>query len=127
MLPVGRPLSLRALLTRHLELGKPVYPRHLQALVPHTPCPPERQKLAMWAQGAEPYQAQVEARALSLLRALRASSGRDWPTLDAAEAVAQAAPLPARWLAAALEQRAPYRSLVFGASSGQALLGAGRR
>lgn len=69
----------------------------------------------------------VAARALSLLRALRASSGRDWPTLDAAEAVAQAAPLPARWLAAALEQRAPYRSLVFGASSGQALLGAGRR
>lgn len=70
MLPVGRPLSLRALLTRHLELSKPVYPRHLQALVPHTPCPPERQKLAMWAQGAGPYQAQVEARALSLLDVL---------------------------------------------------------
>jgi DNA repair protein RecO (recombination protein O) len=55
----------------------------------------------------------VGARSLALLRALRATPGRDWPTLAAADAVAQTAPLPARWLAAALEQRAPYRSLVF--------------
>ena len=62
----------------------------------------------------------VPARALGLLRALQKTSGRDWPQLDAGAAVAQAAPLPARWLAAALEQRAPYRSLLFGARQGAA-------
>jgi len=55
----------------------------------------------------------VPARAISLLRALAASSGRDWPALDGHDAIPQAAPLPAHWLAAALEQRAPYRSLIF--------------
>ena len=55
----------------------------------------------------------VRTRALRLLQSLRQTSGRDWPLLDAGEAVAQAAPLPARWLAAALEQRAPYRALIF--------------
>ena len=69
----------------------------------------------------------VPARALALLRALRASSGRDWPALDADEAVALAAPLPARWLAAALEQRAPYRSLVFPEARGSQALGGARQ
>ncbi|MEC9047509.1 MAG: DNA repair protein RecO [Planctomycetota bacterium] len=55
----------------------------------------------------------VPPRSLRLLRALRSTSGRDWPALDTEDAVAQTAPLPARWLAAALEQRAPYRSLIF--------------
>ena len=60
----------------------------------------------------------VPARALGLLRALRATSGRDWPQLEVGDAVRHTAPLPARWLAAALEQRAPYRSLLFGGSRG---------
>ena len=55
----------------------------------------------------------VPARALSLLQQLNRSAGREWPTIDPKGAVAQTAPLPARWLAAALEQRAPYRSLIF--------------
>lgn len=55
----------------------------------------------------------VPAPALSLLQQLNRSAGREWPTIDPKGAVAQTAPLPARWLAAALEQRAPYRSLIF--------------
>ena len=55
----------------------------------------------------------VPARALNLLQQLNRSAGRDWPKLDPKGAIAQTAPLPARWLAAALEQRAPYRSLIF--------------
>ncbi|MCB9876258.1 MAG: DNA repair protein RecO [Planctomycetes bacterium] len=53
--------------------------------------------------------------ALPLLRALQRSAGRDWPSLDAGAAVAAAAPLPAHWLAAALEQRSPFRRLLFDA------------
>ena len=60
----------------------------------------------------------IPPRSLALLRALRSTSGRDWPTLDTADAVAQTAHLPASWLAAALEQRAPYRSLIFPSRGG---------
>lgn len=65
----------------------------------------------------------VAARPLALLRALRTTPGRDWPQLDAAEAIAHTAPLPARWLAAALEQRAPYRSLIFPGKHARAQVG----
>lgn len=49
---------------------------------------------------------------LQALRALRATSGRDWPDLPLQGSIAAAASLPALWLAAALEQRSPYRRLV---------------
>ena len=56
----------------------------------------------------------LDASGLSLLRALHAAAGRSWPTLPIdMGAVRAAAPLPAHWLAAALEQRSPYRRLVF--------------
>ena len=53
----------------------------------------------------------VPAHGLNLLRELRRQPGRRWPELAATGAVAAAAPLPALWLAAALEQRAPLRQL----------------
>lgn len=55
--------------------------------------------------------------ALELLQKLRTVPGRDWPSLHVEGGVRNAAPLPARWLAAALEQRAPFRQLVFDAAS----------
>src|SRR5690606_26576582 len=51
--------------------------------------------------------------ALHLLRDLRRTSGRDWPSLTAGPEIASAANLTALWLAAAVEQRAPYRRLIF--------------
>ncbi|UQA91712.1 cytochrome P450 [Streptomyces halobius] len=41
-LPVDRPLSVRQLLTRHLELGSRPTPRQRAVLAAHNPCPPER-------------------------------------------------------------------------------------
>lgn len=51
--------------------------------------------------------------ALQTLRTLRSTSGRDWPSLHLGTSVHAAASLPALWLAAALEQRSPYRRMVF--------------
>lgn len=51
--------------------------------------------------------------AMQALRTLRAASGREWPKLAIGPEVHAAANLTARWLAAALELRSPYRSLIF--------------
>lgn len=51
--------------------------------------------------------------AITLLRTLRATSGRTWPNVPTDGAIRAAAALPAHWLASALEQRSPYRRLVF--------------
>tara|TARA_R110002072_G_scaffold241027_12_gene399803 strand:- start:18168 stop:18911 length:744 start_codon:yes stop_codon:yes gene_type:complete len=51
--------------------------------------------------------------AMELLRTLRATSGRDWPTLEVGSETKPAATMTALWLAAAVEQRAPYRGLIF--------------
>jgi len=51
---------------------------------------------------------------LGLLRGLLATPARRWPTLGDAPTTARAAPLPARWLAAATEHRSPLRALLFG-------------
>ena len=51
--------------------------------------------------------------ALRLLRTLRETSGRDWPGLPIAPEVAAAANLTSLWLAAAVEQRARYRGIIF--------------
>ena len=51
------------------------------------------------------------------MRALRQTSGRDWPSLQLDTSVHAAASLPARWLATALEQRSPYRRLVLQGST----------
>lgn len=56
----------------------------------------------------------VGAPSLALLRALRATPGREWPQLTAVGEPRLAAPLPAAWLAAATEQRARLRPLLFG-------------
>lgn len=59
-----------------------------------------------------PRQAVGEA-SLALLRQLRTAPGREWPELVPAGDPRLAAALPAAWLAAATEQRARLRGLVF--------------
>lgn len=58
--------------------------------------------------------------ALQALRTLRSTSGRDWPALQLGTSVPAAASLPALWLSAALEQRSPYRRMVFEAPTPRA-------
>lgn len=53
--------------------------------------------------------------ALALLRTLRSTSGRDWPRLEVGSEARPAATLTALWLAAAVEQRAPHRRMIFAA------------
>ena len=77
----------------------------------------------------------IPAGALELLQALACVSGREWPRLPRSPALTAAAALPARWLAAALEQRAPCRRAIFAATAkrtstanafGQSKVAAGR-
>ncbi len=58
----------------------------------------------------------VPGSAMHLLRTLRATSGRDWPSLEVGSETRSAATLTALWLAAAVEQRAPFRHLIFAAN-----------
>ncbi|WP_328386778.1 cytochrome P450 [Streptomyces sp. NBC_00400] len=44
-LPVDRPLTVRQLLTHHLELGQRPTPDQVAVLAAHNPCPPERHAL----------------------------------------------------------------------------------
>ncbi|AWN31000.1 MULTISPECIES: cytochrome P450 [unclassified Streptomyces] len=44
-LPVDRPLTVRQLLTHHLELGMRPTPEQVAVLAAHNPCPPERHAL----------------------------------------------------------------------------------
>lgn len=64
-------------------------------------------------QHAELPRVAVGQEVLSLLRALQATPGRQWPQLVPEVAARIAAPLPARWLAAATEQRSRLRTLFF--------------
>lgn len=61
----------------------------------------------------------VLLQALQALRTLRQTSGRDWPSLQLGAEVRAAAALAAVWLAAALEQRSPYRRMVFQGATSQ--------
>ncbi|MFE7540820.1 bifunctional cytochrome P450/NADPH--P450 reductase [Streptomyces platensis] len=49
-LPVDRPLTVRQLLTHHLELGMRPTPDQVAVLAAHNPCPPERQALETLAE-----------------------------------------------------------------------------
>ncbi|MEU3989204.1 cytochrome P450 [Streptomyces platensis] len=49
-LPVDRPLTVRQLLTHHLELGLRPTPDQVAVLAAHNPCPPERQALETLAE-----------------------------------------------------------------------------
>ncbi|MFD5396046.1 cytochrome P450 [Streptomyces sp. NPDC127097] len=49
-LPVDRPLTVRQLLTHHLELGMRPTPGQAAVLAAHNPCPPERQALETLAE-----------------------------------------------------------------------------
>ncbi|ARF58676.1 bifunctional cytochrome P450/NADPH--P450 reductase [Streptomyces gilvosporeus] len=49
-LPVDRPLTVRQLLTHHLELGARPTPAQTALLAAHNPCPPERQALEALAE-----------------------------------------------------------------------------
>ncbi|MGA5266135.1 cytochrome P450 [Streptomyces lydicamycinicus] len=49
-LPVDRPLTVRQLLTHHLELGRRPTPEQVAVLAAHNPCPPERQALETLAE-----------------------------------------------------------------------------
>ncbi len=69
-LPIDRPIALRALLGRHLELGKPIFRRQLEALLEHTPCPPERARLTAWLSDEDAFDAEVRLTRLSLLDVL---------------------------------------------------------
>lgn len=60
----------------------------------------------------------VSEPSLALLRQLRQAPGREWPDLVPAGDPRLAAALPAAWLAAATEQRARLRHLVFERSPG---------
>lgn len=54
-----------------------------------------------------------------LLRQLQTTTGRDWPKMQVPDTVlTNCAPLTARWLAGATEQRAPYRELLFAGRHG---------
>lgn len=55
----------------------------------------------------------VGGEVLALLRELRATPGRRWPSIAAPVGPRLAAPLTATWLAAATEQRSRVRSLLF--------------
>ncbi|UKY53921.1 bifunctional cytochrome P450/NADPH--P450 reductase [Streptomyces inhibens] len=50
-LPIDRPLTVRQLLTHHLELGVRPTPGQIAVLAAHNPCPPERQALEALAEG----------------------------------------------------------------------------
>ncbi|GFE12870.1 bifunctional cytochrome P450/NADPH--P450 reductase 2 [Streptomyces glebosus] len=50
-LPVDRPLTVRQLLTHHLELGRRPTPDQVAVLAAHNPCPPERRALETLAEG----------------------------------------------------------------------------
>tara|TARA_B100000609_G_scaffold122520_1_gene97541 strand:+ start:10252 stop:13470 length:3219 start_codon:yes stop_codon:yes gene_type:complete len=69
-LPLNRPLSLRSLLTRYVELRRPITQGQLRALVEHTACPPEREKLRRWSdtgkEGQEAFQEHVGEKLISL-------------------------------------------------------------
>ncbi|MFE1172403.1 bifunctional cytochrome P450/NADPH--P450 reductase [Streptomyces sp. NPDC058773] len=49
-LPVDRPLTVRQLLTHHLELGHRPTPEQAAVLAAHNPCPPERRALETLAE-----------------------------------------------------------------------------
>ncbi|WP_330316138.1 bifunctional cytochrome P450/NADPH--P450 reductase [Streptomyces platensis] len=49
-LPVDRPMTVRQLLTHHLELGLRPTPDQVAVLAAHNPCPPERQALETLAE-----------------------------------------------------------------------------
>ncbi|WP_405843598.1 cytochrome P450 [Streptomyces platensis] len=50
-LAVDRPLTVRQLLTHHLELGRRPTPDQVAVLAAHNPCPPERRALETLAEG----------------------------------------------------------------------------
>jgi cytochrome P450/NADPH-cytochrome P450 reductase len=66
-LPVGQPLSVRELLTSHVELAQPATRRQVEQLVALTRCPPEKQRLAQAVADDERYRTEVLGKRLSLL------------------------------------------------------------
>ncbi|MFK8844487.1 cytochrome P450 [Streptomyces sp. Ac-502] len=74
-LPVDRPLTVRSLLTHHLELGARPTPDQRAALAAHNPCPPERAAL-------EALTDDDPRTVLDLVEAYPALRGElSWPTL----------------------------------------------
>ncbi|MEU6171496.1 cytochrome P450 [Streptantibioticus parmotrematis] len=73
-LPVDRPLSVRELLTHHLELAAPATAEQIAVLADHNPCPPERLALKERRPGPDSVLDLIE-RHPALVGAL------DWPTV----------------------------------------------
>jgi len=69
--PVGRPLSLRALLTRHVELQAPVRQTQLRTLLTWVRCPPETGLLQRWLDDDSAFTADVSDKGLMLLDVLQ--------------------------------------------------------
>jgi cytochrome P450/NADPH-cytochrome P450 reductase len=70
-LPLDRPVTVRALLGRHVELAAPATRRDLQLLAKYTACPPEKKKLlALAGEGeaaSEAYRKEVLDKRVSVL------------------------------------------------------------
>jgi len=69
-LPLNRPLSLRSLLLRYVELRKPLSQRQLKELAEFAMCPPEKHKLLSWSKrdevGKKAFATHVASKRLSL-------------------------------------------------------------
>ncbi|AEW97204.1 MULTISPECIES: cytochrome P450 [Streptomycetaceae] len=73
-LPVDRPVTVRELLTYHLELSDPATAAQIAVLADRNPCPPEQAELKKLAPG--------RASVLDLVERYPALTGRlDWPTV----------------------------------------------
>lgn len=69
-LPTDRALSVRALLSRHLELKQPLTHRKLSKLLAHIECPPEKMRLTALLEDEDRFEEEVRSKKLRLLDVL---------------------------------------------------------
>jgi cytochrome P450/NADPH-cytochrome P450 reductase len=82
-LPVDRPLTVRQLLSRYVELAQPATRKDVALLARHTQCPPEKRKLLALAgapdAGADLYKAEVLDKRVSVLELLERFAACELP------------------------------------------------
>ncbi|QRN94380.1 cytochrome P450 [Archangium violaceum] len=66
-LPMDRPVSVRELLGRHVELSAPATRKDLERLAEKNPCPPHAMHLAALARNAERYKQEILDKRMSVL------------------------------------------------------------
>lgn len=106
-LPTDRALSVRTLLTRHLELKHPLSHKKVSTLLDSIACPPEKMKLARWLDDEELFDEEVRAKKLRLLDILMMFPSCQ-PTLDTL--IELLPPLaPRTYSIASAPERSPHR------------------